>query len=282
MSFTLGSIATSGFPEGQYAVRIDDVEAGRNGGNTGDTMKFSATCVVSDNPAIKPGAKQLWSYTYEEQYISILGNDLVKAGLPRDLEITKNTKQDAAVYGSLMRGALFLIAVVAQKKDPSRTNTHFVGPYTGTAVGVAPAAAPVAVAPAPVPAAAPAPVPAAAPAPIAAAPAPISAVAPPVAVAPPAVVAPVSVAPVAVAPVLAAAAPQSEHSPLDGLLIAAVMAAKSGTPGAAYPVLNARQVGQLREIGMGDVATQYEAALTAAAPPPAPVPAAVGAAFAAV
>lgn len=270
MTFTLGAIATSGYPEGQYIVRVDDIEAGRNAGNTGDTIKFSVSCQSSENSNVKPGQKQVWSYTYASEYRNILANDLVKAGLPRETQLTGESKQDALIFANLMRGNLYILAVVGQKKDPSRTNSHFIGPYQAGAVA------------APLPAAGP-------PASVmtSTAPPPVAAVAPPPIMAVPAAVAPAAPPLVQVAAPGAPAPPAPEEPQLDAALIDAVMKAKSGQ--GTFPVLNGRQIAQLREIGMVEVAAQYEAVVapqpaSAYTPPPLPpaAPVTPGAAFAAV
>ena len=193
MSFTLGAIATSGYPEGQYIVRVEDIEAGRNAGNTGDTIHFTVTCQGSENPNVKVGQKQVWSYTYAAEYRNILANDLVKAGLPRETALTGDGKQDVDLRAVDARGIFYVLAVVGQKKDPSRTNSHFVGPYQAGAAAAL-AAAPVAAAP---------------PASVMTAPAPAA-----VTAAPPAITAaPPAVAPAAVAPVAAVAPPAVAVAP---------------------------------------------------------------------
>lgn len=287
MSFTLGEIATTGLPVGEHVVRIDDIEASVNSAKDAETLVFKASVAQTDNPKVKIGMKQIWSYTYREEWRSIVANDLVRAALPKELRLDGIAKNDAIVINQYMRGNFYVIKVTAQKGDATRTNTSIIRPFQGgaaPATGAAGAAIPpAAVAPAPV--GIPPAIPAAVAAPVATVPPPLgvpAAVPPPAAV--PAPVAPVAVAPPAVAP--AAVAPPTPPAPpaepsLDAPLIQAVTLASQGQ--GAFPALNATQIKQLREIGMIEVAVMYEAAQTQPAPPPAaaavPAP---GTAFAAV
>lgn len=151
MGFTLSSVATTGLPAGQYVVRVEDVEAGVSATSKNDKITFTAIVAHSDNLEVKVGTKEIWSYTYAKQHISILANDLVRAGLPKDLMIEGNATLDAKLYAQHMRGQHYVVNVVQQKKDPTRTNTSFVAGYNPTGLPqAAQMPAPVAQAPAPV------------------------------------------------------------------------------------------------------------------------------------
>ncbi len=138
MGFTLSSVATTGLPAGQYVVRVEDVEAGVSATSKNDKITFSAIVAHSDNPEVRVGTKEIWSYTYAKQHISILANDLVRAGLPKDLIIEGNATLDAKTYAQYMRGNHYVVNVVQQKKDPTRTNTSFVAAYNPTGLATAP------------------------------------------------------------------------------------------------------------------------------------------------
>ncbi len=138
MGFTLSSVATTGLPGGQYVVRVEDVEAGVSATSKNDKITFTAIVAHSDNPEVRVGTKEIWSYTYAKQHISILANDLVRAGLPKDLIIEGNATLDAKLYAQHMRGNHYVVNVVAQKKDPTRTNTSFVAAYNPTGLATAP------------------------------------------------------------------------------------------------------------------------------------------------
>lgn len=288
MSFTLGEIATTGLPVGEHVVRIDDIEASVNSAKDAETLVFKASVAQTDNPKVKIGMKQIWSYTYREEWRSIVANDLVRAALPKELRLDGIAKNDAIVINQYMRGNFYVIKVVAQKGDVTRTNTSIIRPFQGgsapaNAAGGVPAAVTTPPPPVAIPPAVAAPV-----APVAAVPAAVgvpAAVPPPAAV--PAPVAPVAVAPPMVAPV-AVAPPQppapAAEAALDAPIIQAVEMASRGQ--GAFPPLNLTQIRQLREIGMVEVAVMYEAAQAQAATPPPPAAAvgvpAPGTAFAAV
>jgi hypothetical protein len=138
MGFTLSSVATTGLPAGQYVVRVEDVEAGVSAASKNDKITFSAIVAHSDNPEVRVGTKEIWSYTYAKQHISILANDLVRAGLPKDLMIEGNATLDAKLYAQHMRGNHYVVNVVQQKKDPTRTNTSFVAAYNPAGLSTAP------------------------------------------------------------------------------------------------------------------------------------------------
>jgi hypothetical protein len=263
MPFTLGEIAVQGLPEGTYVVRVDDVEASMNSNKDGETIVFKETVAQSENPKVKVGAKHLHSYTYKPEWRSIVANDLVRAGLPKETQLSGDAKADALVIAGAMRSNFYEIQIKAQTRDKTRTNTSIVRPYAGAQpnAGPATAAAPVAaVAAASALAAVPPPAPVGAPTVAVVAPAAAPAVAP-VAFAPPAAVPPV--VPAAVAPAPAVAPPAPTEPTLDAPLIQAVTLASQGQ--GTYPPLNVTQIRQLREIGMDAVAAAYEAAL----PPPA-------------
>lgn len=256
MGFTLGEIATLGLPVGEYVVRVDDIENSINSDKTGETMVFKVQVAQTENPKVKVGAKHVWSYTYGIEWRSIICNDLIRAGLPKDLYLEGNAKADALTLNSTMRGQFYVIRIVEQKKDPTRFNTSFLRPYAGAAAPAMTAAAPAVAAP--VSAAAIAPV----------GPPPPVAVAPPGPASVPTFTPPTAVAPALVAPV-AAVAPELE--PINAQLIQAITAAEAGQ--GAYPALNARQIAQLDEIGFNTVSAKYRAAAApaAVAPPPAAV-----------
>jgi hypothetical protein len=149
MGFTLGSVAVQGLPPGSYILRIDDIEAGISG-TKNDKLTFKAVVAHSDNPDVPAGQKEIWSYTYAKQYISIIATDLVRAGLPKETILSGIATEDAKIFASAMRGHHYIVNVVAQKKDPTKTNTNFVQEYhAGGAPAplAAQAPAPVAVAP---------------------------------------------------------------------------------------------------------------------------------------
>lgn len=275
MSFTLGDIATTGLPVGEHVIRVDDVEASTNSAGTNDTLVFKATVAQSENPKVKVGSKHIWSYTYLETWRSIVANDLVRAGLPKETRLDGNAKNDAIVITSAMRGNYYVVVIKENKKDKTMPpSTSFLKAYAGgaatqtvsAAAPIPPAvgAIPAAVAPAPV---APAPIAPVAPVPVSVVPAPV---APPAPVAAPiAPVAPAPVAPVApVAPAAVVPAPAPPAAPVEpaltGELIQAIQLASLGQ-GAPYPGLNATQIRQLREIGMPEVAVLYEALVPAPA-----------------
>lgn len=274
MPFTLGEIATTGLPVGEHVVRMDDIEASVNSAKDAETMVFKASVAQTDSPKVKVGMKQLWSYTYREEWRSIIANDLVRAGLPKELRLDGIAKNDAIVLNQHMRNNFYVVKVTAQKGDATRTNTSIIRPFTGGAVGAAPASP---AAPAPVATPAPVQLPPALVAAVGAVPPPMPAAGVPAPVAAPgpvpAPVAPAQVAPVAVAPPLPPAAPV--EAGLDAQLIQQVTQAEAGQ--GAFPPLNVTQIGQLSEIGMTAVAAKYEAARN-----PQPVPAPAATAFAAV
>jgi hypothetical protein len=128
MGFTLGSVAVQGLPPGSYILRIDDIEAGISG-TKNDKLTFKAVVAHSDNPDVPAGQKEVWSYTYAKQYISIIATDLVRAGLPKETILSGIATEDAKIFASAMRGHHYIVNVVAQKKDPTKTNTNFVQEY---------------------------------------------------------------------------------------------------------------------------------------------------------
>lgn len=141
MGSTLGELATLGLPVGRYVIRIEDIEAGISAAQQPKIQFSGVVAVQPENPNVALGAKAIWSYTYQPQFINIIVNDLVRAGLPKTLTIQKEAKSDAKLYAQHMRGQHYVIEVVQQKKDATRTNTQFVGPFNG-APAQAPAALP--------------------------------------------------------------------------------------------------------------------------------------------
>lgn len=153
MGFTLGSVAVQGLPAGQYVLRIEDIEAGVSG-TKNDKIQFTGVVAHSDNPEVRVGTKEVWSYTYAKQYISILASDLVRAGLPKDLTLDGIAANDAKIFAQYMRGNHYLVNVVQQKKDPTRTNTSFIGAYNPGGLPAQSSPAPIAQVSAPAPIAA--------------------------------------------------------------------------------------------------------------------------------
>lgn len=247
MSFTLGSIATVGLPVGRYALTVTDVEAGTST-KSNPKITFKATVASTDNPQVKVGTKHVWSYTYQKEWINIIGNDLIRAGLPKETQITGDAKNDANVYSAAMRGQTYTCAVVEQKNNPPNTNTSFVGPYGAQVPQAAPAVAqPMSVAP-PMPSAP-------------------TGFAPTAAVAPQQFqMAPPSFAP-APAPIMQAppapVAPVAEVG-LDSQTVAALMAGQR-------PQLNNTQMAQLAQFAP-QIANEYASAQFAQAQAPAPAP----------
>jgi hypothetical protein len=128
VGFTLGSVAIQGLPPGSYILRIEDIEAGVSG-TKNDKLTFKAVVAHSDNPDVPAGQKEIWSYTYAKQYISIIATDLVRAGLPKETILSGIATEDAKIFASAMRGHHYIVNVVVQKKDPTKTNTNFVQEY---------------------------------------------------------------------------------------------------------------------------------------------------------
>jgi hypothetical protein len=265
MSFSLGSVAVQGLPPGQYVLRIEDIEAGISG-TKNDKITFKAVVVHSDNPDVKAGQKEIWSYTYAKQYISIVATDLVRAGLPKDLQLSGIASQDAVLFAQYMRGHHYIVNVVVQKKDPTKTNTNFVQEYN--AAGLPTQQAPASVAAAPVAALAPlpfAPTPqpaqqqawgtppqGAAGGPVAPAPAQVG---PPGWGAQAPAAAPF-INPAQQAPIPQAqaqqSAPQVEEAPLNPDLIQRLQAGQR-------PPLNSKQLAQIKQVGWTAIYEEYEA-----------------------
>lgn len=136
--FTLKEAARVGLPVGRYVARIDDVEAGTSG-TQNPKMTFKATVVMpSEDGQIKAGAKAVWSYTMQTQYLGIIATDLMRAKLDPDAKLPADAKELANVLLPLMRGQTYLISVAAQKGSPDRTNTSIIEPFSGAGVVAGP------------------------------------------------------------------------------------------------------------------------------------------------
>jgi hypothetical protein len=251
--FTLDSIARVGLPEGQYVVKVEDIEGGMSGATPPKPkIQFTATVAHSENPTIKPGYKEVWSYTWGAEYRSILGNDLMKAKIPPSTQLSADHNETAKALSAIMRGNFYVIAVSKQKRSTTgQTNTNIIGPYQPPGSNGASV--------------------------------PPSAAALPAATAPP--------ASTMVAPPPAAAAPAAGNGALAGLFAAAQPAPAAEAPPAAAPVddnltpalitainagqrppLGEKQISQLEMIGLVAIAAEYKqlaalAAMTGGAAP---------------
>lgn len=154
--FSLSQVATLGLPVGQYVIQITDIEGGTSGTNN-PKIQFKGKVAQSANPDVKVGHTAIWSYTWQKEWLSILTNDLLRAGLPKNFQGNDNERIMAQRLAAVMVNQFYTIQVKEQKNDPTRTNTSFVGPFNASGAGQQPAqaTAPVPVMQQPIPVGAP-------------------------------------------------------------------------------------------------------------------------------
>jgi hypothetical protein len=241
MSYVLGEKASLGLDVGDYVVRVDSVEGGTSTTNN-PKIQFNTVVAFDAENGTPAGSKGVWSYTYQPDYLGIISGDLIRSqAFAKNDTLSGDAKADALVIEQRMRGQFYLIAVRTQKKNPDRTNTTIVGPYSGGAVAAA------------------TPPPAAqfVPAPVAAAPAASGFGAPPPTGPPPSAAIPPPPPPIA-GGFGAATPPASDPNTQEvtAQQIAALEAAAAGK--GAWPTLGTRAIAQLHEIGWDAIAALYE------------------------